>query len=135
MDLKLAIGQIREMKNDDDLSILRNARILALGNDGESSEPAREFKAYLSAAVKGSAVREQLIDIADKGSPAGRIYAASLLYAVDRDLGLKKLKQLQSSTETVDFQSGCTVKTQIVGNIARSLVTEGRFLQFTIGSR
>ena len=114
---------------------LRTAKVLASAETGEAAEPPDEYQAFLAVVPKVKEAEPELLKIVETGTPAGKIYAAVLLYYVDSKFGLKTLKKLESSKEELKFQSGCKVCHDTVGNVAHALGTEGRFLTFTLGAK
>lgn len=124
------------MKKDPEfLRTLREARVLSTGIAGEGGEQPAEFSAYLEAAGSGAGIKGSLEEIVKGGSPAGKIYAAALVYAVDHDRGMALLAQLEKCGESLTFQSGCKVSHDTVANAARSLRTTGNYLGFTLGAK
>lgn len=69
--------------------------------------------------------------IAEKGSPAGRLWAASALLVRKPEDGKKALQALLNDKSTVAFQSGCEVFTVSVNEVASSLLKTGKYDDFT----
>lgn len=117
------------------LKTLREAKLLSTGIAGEGGGQPAEFGAYLEAARKGAGIKGSLEEIVRKGSPAGKIYAAALVYAIDHDRGMALLQELEKCGDNLTFQSGCKVSHDTVANAARSLRTTGNYLGFTLGAK
>ena len=66
------------------------------------------------------------------GTPAGKLYGAMLLNAVDTKAGKNALRNLQSDTDKVPYQSGCEVFNETVGHIATELLNKDRFLDLNL---
>ena len=127
-------GKQIDDQEDKYLSILRQAKVLATGTVGEGQMPV-EYRAFLKAAARAAKDRDALLEIAGQGSPAGKIYAITLLYSVDHDLALQKLKELADSKEKVSFRSGCETIEVTTGNIAASLLKSGKYCDWTLGAK
>jgi len=127
--------KINPEKDKPYLKTLREAKLLSTGIAGEGGEQPAEFSAYLEAARKGAGIKGALEEIVRKGSPAGKIYAAALVYAIDHDRGMVLLEELEKCGESLTFQSGCKVSHDTVANAARSLRTTGNYLGFTLGAK
>lgn len=107
---------------------LKTAEQLSSATVGEAAAPSREYQAFLAIAPLAGSHRVEIDNLIIDGSPAGKLYGASLLYAVDHKAGLAALKKLADSQEKVTYRSGCEVMNETVGAIARSLLKTGRFM-------
>lgn len=117
------------------LKELSKVKCLCTATIGEGREMPREYQLYLKVAALGPEAKPDLLKIAKTGSPAGRIYAAVLLYAIDAKLGLKTLKAMENCKDTMDFRSGCKGTTVTLGEAASKLHESGNFLGFTLGAK
>lgn len=117
------------------LKELSKVKCLCTAAIGEGREMPREYQLYLKVAALGPEAKPDLLKIAKTGSPAGRIYAAVLLYAIDAKLGLKTLKAMENCKDTMDFRSGCKGTTVTLGEAASKLHESGNFLGFTLGAK
>ena len=117
------------------LKELSKVKCLCTEATGEGGEMPREYQLYLKVAAMGPEAKPDLLKIAKTGTPAGRIYAAVLLYAVDHKLGLKSLKAMENCKDTMDFRSGCKGSTVTLGEAASKLHESGNFLGFTLGAK
>lgn len=115
------------------LSILAAAERLSDGVSGESKVPPSEHVAYLEAEkCKFSDIRADLDWLCKHATPAGRIYAACLIYKSDSRLGIARLETIKHSDEKLFYQSGCKVCETTLKEVAGSLLKEGRFINFKL---
>lgn len=117
------------------LHILKTAPRLTTEQTGEGGEVSPQYKAFIEAAKQGPRIKNELIDLIENASPAGKLYAATLLYGIDNKLGLEKLKQLSSCQNKIEFQSGCEVAIDTVANVALALSQNGRYLTWTLAAK
>lgn len=114
---------------------LKTAKQLSSADVGEAATPLREYQAFLAVAPIAGSQRSEIDKLLIEGSPAGKLYGASLLYAIDHKAGLTALQQLADSKEKVTYRSGCEVMNETVGNIAQNLLKTGRFMDWTLGAK
>ena len=114
---------------------LKTAKQFSSATVGEAAAPSKEYQAFLAVAPLAGSPRGEIDSLIREGSPAGKLYGASLLYAVDHKAGLAALNKLADSQEKVTYRSGCEVMNETAGAIARSLLKTGRFMDWTLGAK
>lgn len=108
---------------------LAKARILECAVVGEGDKSI--LYAYFKEA-HAHADKNQFEWLVHNGSPAGKLYGATLLYAVDAIRGKEELQKLQSMPEKVSYQWGCIMSEQPVAQIASALLKDGHFQKWTL---
>ncbi|HMY52585.1 MAG TPA: hypothetical protein PK671_06515 [Candidatus Obscuribacter sp.] len=114
---------------------LKTAKQFSSATVGEAAAPSKEYQAFLAVAPLAGSHRGEIDSLIREGSPAGKLYGASLLYAVDHKAGLAALNKLADSQEKVTYRSGCEIMNETAGAIARSLLKTGRFMDWTLGAK
>ncbi len=93
------------------LKALAAADVVAFGGVGFTGETLPETAAYFALADQVArdpkAVRPHLDRLLDKASPAGRVYAATLLSAADPTAGQAAWQRLSRDLSPVRTMSGC----------------------------
>ncbi|MBX9693985.1 MAG: energy transducer TonB, partial [Cyanobacteria bacterium] len=112
-------------KMPDCLIKLRNAGRfdgLATGFAGMKSA---NYLAYEQTIAQGKKVLPQVRYLVAHSSPAGRLYAALVLYKSDPNLGRAMLLELSKETVMVDYDyAGCVHEEKTVGEVAKELLSE-----------
>lgn len=92
-------------------------------------------KAYAEASGSaGQLETDDLNWLLKSGTPAGRIYAAVLLWQTGRIGPNLSYDLLAKDSATVEFQDGCKVIGTTVKEVAQSLKEQNRFMNFQVGS-
>lgn len=111
--------------------ILSHAQAFENGIIGERAEPSASFNAYKALLTHHvTADDTALQSLLKSDSPAGRLYAAAMLWELDKASGLSAFKSLQSDKSAVSYKSGCEGYPTTVSEIASSFVEKGSFLDF-----
>ena len=112
----------KKQKFDDELRLLGEADTLAFGGVGFAGSLLPATKAYFAVeeALRehGADLRPRLETLLDKGSPAGRIYAAELLTHADARAGRAAWERLESARDEVKTFTGCIMGSTTVGQYA-----------------
>jgi hypothetical protein len=101
---------------------------------GESPDFTPNYKAYLEASNMIYALELSDLDyVLERGSPAGRIYAAVLIKQSGRAGDNLSFDKLLKDNATVSYQSGCKVMSTTVAEVAKSFIEKGKFFNFSFG--
>jgi hypothetical protein len=91
-----------------DLQELERADVVAFGGVGLGGEVLSVTRAFDAVAGQCSPpLRPRLERVLDRGSPAGRVYAAVLLGRCDREAGRDAWQRLANDRSPVETFSGC----------------------------
>lgn len=134
--IRKELGSPAEMKHlPADLRVLATAEYLNTGEIGEAPAPAPVWQAYTRALKsKECADQKQLMYLFKNGTPAGRFYAAMLVYHLDKDAGKKLLAMLCTCNGTVNVQHGCRATTIGVWQVASDLYSNSKYLSLKLDS-
>lgn len=112
--------------------ILWHAQTFENGNVGEGAESSAYFNAYKALVAHGvTADDTALQSLLKSDSPAGRLYAAAILWDLDKNAGLAAFKSLQVDKSAVSYQSGSKGYPTTVSEVASSFLEKGSFLDFS----
>lgn len=101
---------------------------------GESPDFTPNCKAYLEASNMIYALELSDLDyVLERGSPAGRIYAAVLIKQSGRAGDNLSFDKLLKDNATVSYQSGCKAMSTTVAEVAKSFIEKGKFFNFSFG--
>lgn len=115
------------------IKTIYGAERLASKAVGEGAEIAPAYLAYSQALKNASRYKRELTMTARYGSPAGRLYAASALAAVQTEAARKLLSRMNNCKDNVYYQSGCKGTNELLGTISQELLKKGRYLDFELG--
>lgn len=132
MSLDEALVDIRSKLCPKSLLPLLTATQFTDGVVGDATEPSKQWQAYQAGLLQGEASRPHLYMLLKNATYPGRIYAACLLYKLNREQGLKELEKLKSVTTTISYRSGCKVTNASVSEVATALVEKKRFYNFAL---
>ena len=129
-----AISNEDQLKNYNMPEALRKIKVATSFDDsvvGEAASRSDNYKAYAEAVdqIQGLTV-DDLNNVLESGTPAGKIYAAVLLHQsskVGHNLSFDKLLNDKSA---VAYKSGCKVMNTTVGEIAKTFVDTGSYHNF-----
>lgn len=110
--------------------ILAHADSFESGTIGEGGQASAYFNAYKALITRATADDTALRALLETGSAAGKLYAAAILWELNKDAGLAAFKSLQSNGAAVTFKSGCESFPTSVSEVASSFVTNGSYLDF-----
>lgn len=132
MSLGEALNDIRQKLCPQSLLPLLTATEFTDGAVGEAAGPSKPWQAYQAGLLQGEASRPHLYMLLKSATYSGRLYAACLLYELNREQGLKELEKLKSVTATVTYRSGCKGTIASVAEVATALIEKKRFLNFAL---
>ncbi|WP_020670631.1 hypothetical protein [Amycolatopsis nigrescens] len=92
---------------DDVFDQLRTADVVAFGGVGFANELLPVTEAYRRARAAGDAARDRAEQLLTDGSPAGRVYAATLLGELDPAAGEQAWHRLSTDESQVTVFDGC----------------------------
>lgn len=119
--------------NEPKIKELANAKTLSDGVVGESPAANNSFTLYRELrSMTTSVQKSQLEWLRAKGSPAGRIYGAILLYELFAEPVSEAFKPLLADEADVIYQSGCDCIYVTVAEVATQLVSNQRYANFDI---
>lgn len=114
------------------LDELARARRVAFGGFGIAGVILPATKAFRTVLASGAEVRGSVERLFQDATPAGRVYAAVLLTAMDPKAGRVAWQQLSTQTGTVEVANGCAITE---GPIATLAANELRRPSLTVGFR
>lgn len=132
MSLDDALNDIRRKLCPESLLPLLTATEFTDGAVGEAAGQSKPWQAYQAGLLQGEASRPHLYILLKSATYPGRLYAACLLYKLNREQGLKELEKLKSVTATITYRSGCKGTSASVAEIAAALIEKKRFLNFAL---
>lgn len=98
---------------------------------GENPEVTSNYKAYQEASAMISGLETADLNlIMDRGSPAGKLYAAVLLKQSGRVGNNLSFERLVNDHSKVRYQSGCAVIETEVSEVAKSFIANNKYLNF-----
>src|ERR1044071_9523063 len=100
----------------DYLKVLSEAKTLDDMAIGYAAQKSEIYQAFEQALAAGSAIKSEVEWLLEKGSAAGRIYAALLLTELDRAAGQQALTELQTSKSPLKYRTGSMVLDKTVGD-------------------
>lgn len=116
-----------------DLLEISRAEQLHTGEVGDAPGLPPVWLAYTRALKsKECANKDQIMHVFKNGSPAGRIYAALLLYHLDQEAGKKLIAMLCTCKGTVNVQHGCRLATVGVWQVASDLYSKSKYLSLEL---
>jgi hypothetical protein len=86
---------------------LLKAQAVAFGGVGIANIEGPESSAYFQILATGPAHLEPIHRLLDQASPAGRVFAATLLAAIDGAAGRRAWQRLAAQTDIVSVHAGC----------------------------
>ena len=93
---------------DKQLKVLEKADVVAFGGVGFAGQILPETEAYHAVAERlTDDLRPKLDKLLRKGTPEGKVYAASLLARLDPAAGREAWERLSGNTAKVDTFTGC----------------------------
>jgi len=110
----------REAKLSEPLKKLLSAPLLFDSSKGGGSEFA---DAFVQAAKTGASARQDLLFIAENGSPAGKIYAALLIRMFDPCTGNRFLNGFKTDKSLVKTKTYVSQETYTVGEVVTDLLS------------
>jgi hypothetical protein len=113
------------------ISILEQASTFdaALGAVGPSTSAS--FGAYRALVNRNLKADDISLQTLLKGkSPAGRLYAAAIIWEINHDAGMDAFKSLATDNAQVEYKSGEKVIATAVSAIARSFLEKGSYMDF-----
>ena len=114
------------------LKDLMNASSFDDGQRGESPQVTPNYKAYQEASSQISGIETADLNLMmDRGTPAGKLYAAVLLKESGRVGNNLSFERLVNDHSKVRYQSGCKVFESEVSEIAKSFIENGKYMNFT----
>lgn len=109
------------------LDSLYTARRFCDGTIGEAATSPPEYEAYLKA-LRGDRGQTSTLKLLCKhATPAGRIYAACILYDIDKTAGQEALRTLAEADAAVEVHSGCDVFQAKLMEIAKELLAHQQY--------
>lgn len=132
MSLEDALLDIRHKLCPESFLPLLTASEFTDGAVGEAAGQSKPWQAYQAGLLQGEGSRQHLYILLKSATYPGRIYAACLLYKLDREQGLKELEKLKSVTATITYRSGCKGTSASVSEVAAALIEKKRFLNFAL---
>lgn len=113
------------------LKQLINANSFDDSQRGEVPELTPNYKAYQEASNMISGLETSDLNLMlDRGTPAGKLYAAVLLKQSGRVGNNLSFERLVNDHSKVRYQSGCKVLETEVSEIAKSFIENNRYLNF-----
>ena len=91
----------------DNLKALAKAEVVAFGGVGFAAETLPETAAYFALARDPAAIRSHLDRLLREATPAGKVYAATLLDRADPAAGKAAWQRLARDPSPVRTMSGC----------------------------
>lgn len=113
------------------IAAVKQARRFETDVVGEGS-PSRVYPHYRTLCTLAGVRDDQLWEVVNAGTPAGRLYAASALYKRNAAEGKKAFERLVNEKDAVQFQSGCEVFNATVSEIASALLKNGIYMDFSL---
>lgn len=90
--------------------------------------------AYKEASANALSLEKEDLDwLLKNPNPAARVYGSILLFQSSKVGQDQSLGQLQNDRMKLDYQDGCKVVSSTVGEMTRSLMETGRYLNFQLG--
>ncbi len=129
-EIKATIGPPQKLTAP--LKVLQQAPSLDDGVIGEAPESSKSWQAYRKALPAAAQTKPQLLSMIDDATPAGRIYAAMLLYHADKAAGKAAFTRLSQYKSTVDFKSGCRMTSAGGWQIASEFFSNGKYLTLAL---
>jgi len=135
--LPVVLDQIKSMlpksqKLTAPLNVLFDADSLDDQQVGEGGGPSKYRQAFEKALPVASQHMAELQYMTEAGSPAGRVYAAMLLYHADKEKGKAALVSLCRCNGTVKYRSGCEIMPEGIWKIGEKLYSDGKYLTFDL---
>jgi hypothetical protein len=117
-----------------DLRQLATASVLEDAVIGEAPGPSETQKHFKELQKDPPKLAD--LELAFKyGTPAGRVYAAILMYGRDPDKGKSALAQLGICNSTVEYKSGCRMTVAGMWAVASDLYATGKYLNLALTSK
>lgn len=115
------------------LKQLINASSFDDGQRGEAPTVTPNYKAYQEASGMISGIETADLNLMmDRGSPAGKLYAAVLLKQSGRVGDNLSFDRLLNDHSKVRYQSGCKVSETEVSEIAKSFIANNKYMNFQL---
>ncbi|MCC7527556.1 MAG: hypothetical protein IT342_03470 [Candidatus Melainabacteria bacterium] len=106
------------VKLPDFLDTLKNAKMIEDSRLPANAPRSELRKAFEEAARAGSGVKPDIIWLTQNASPAGRLYAVSLLKKLDPQTAKSTLEEFKRDRENVSYKHGGEIVHYSVGEIA-----------------
>ncbi len=100
------------------LETLKNAKVIEDSRLPANAQKSELRKAFEDAAKAGSGVKTDLVWMTHNATPAGRLYAVSLLKKLDPQGAKSVLQELKEDRENVSYKHGGEIVHYSVGEIA-----------------
>ncbi|MBA3856253.1 MAG: hypothetical protein C0507_05025 [Cyanobacteria bacterium PR.3.49] len=100
------------------LETLKNAKLIEDSRLPANAPKSDLRKAFEEAAKAGSGVKTDVIWMTHNASPAGRLYAVSLLKKIEPQTAKTTLEELKADRESVSYKHGGEIVHYSVGEIA-----------------
>lgn len=111
--------------------LLSRADSFDTGTIGEGAQTSPYFNAFRALVSHTPKLDDRALQaLLKSSSAAGRLYAACILWELDRNAGLQAFNSLLTDNAAVNYRSGCEVMATNVAEVARSFVEKGSFLDF-----
>lgn len=111
------------------LRVFRELNSLSSGRVGVAAVQVHDFEVWADACrraiVLGEDLRSELVELTTSATPLGRLSAAALLARFDRQAGVAAFERLENEPGAVYHASGCTVISEPVADIARTVLSSG----------
>jgi hypothetical protein len=102
-------GWVADPEIDAAFDELSKAETLSFGGVGFANIEGPATTAFYTVRAAGPAYLAPLQRLLDQATPAGRVYAATLLTAIDKAAGRRAWERLATQHDTLNMQEGCPV--------------------------
>lgn len=117
------------------LKELSTVNELADSQSNQSRHRTKGWAAYTKALALASSHKAELSAIFKNGTPAGRIYAAMLIYHADKAAGKEALGTLLTCKGSVSYQDGCMLTPVAICQVAADLNGKGSFKELALDGK
>lgn len=114
-----------EFRKSTELDVVGKSRILCHAFVGEGGEEPYEFACYRHLLLNGKKHWSDFVKMLETGTPAGRVYAAVLLYSTDKTKATPLIEPMLKDTTTLPTQSGCLIFDTTVQKEIERLLKKG----------
>lgn len=118
----------RNMPVKSSLKAVMEAKYLDDSTVAEGGQESAWYKAFNEMRKKAPASKNDVDYMFKWATPAGKVYAAIILYKIDKEAGQRALAMLSTSNATVTCRSGCEVSTSRLCSVGSQLYTDRKFM-------
>lgn len=112
------------------LDVVGKSRILYDAAVGDGGDKPYEFSCYKLLLLNGKDHWSDFEKMLKTGTPAGRVYAAVLLYKTDKPKALPLIEPLLKDTTSLPMQSGCLILDTTIQKEVENLLDTGDIFTF-----